>query len=771
VRNFTTTTSPPISSHNVLANWDFENGTSPWGWYTNGSGQFSTGTPTYHGSSAAIVSITSTGNNMQLYQTGLHLKGETTYRLVFNAYATAGRDMRVYVHKDTVGYDNFGLAETVDLGTGWQRWSRDFTTTNITDSTTHGEVRFWFVNNAEAGDVYHIDSVSLYAVTQDTVPPEPLTELLITPGREQFLDDEPVLFDASLSQGGTITSYKWYVDGVLVSNQATFMRYFPLLEEEASKQVAVRLEVTFDVNDYEYADDKTVSILIKRRPRSYYYLTDHLGSIRATVRGADKMLVDDFGTEWLFGASVLPQWAHASGSGFLLYDGRLTHQSSSPSVLVNASDDVLVDGNAAVYVRFSDATAYGSLIVRYANSYYYAAEIHNDSLYLIKCCANTRVVATRAFQHVIPVDEEHRLQVKAEGNTITVTLDGVYVLSWTDNGTGGDSPLANGKVGFAHAGGGPVHGVQWDDMVVTSGIPGQVITAEDYDPWGVVMDNRSYVLGNPDQRYKFTGKERDAETGYDYFGARYYDARIGRWISVDPLAEKYPASSPFAYAANNPAVCFDPNGMEVRVHGSLTLWISREKPGFMRALDIARSTSIGSKLFNQLHENSDILVALFEATPFGAAAQHWLFFDDEAQRYVLGPRTESTVFPIPKMRESWFASGRDEWYAVKGRRFFPIAFRGMYCDDKNLLFLVATIIHELQHVALELQGIEDHHDSMGHIVDKDNQSRFDLARPGSWTYDMYRQAQNAVRNYWEEKLKRESEDPYDASYGGTWVHP
>jgi RHS repeat-associated protein len=272
------------------------------------------------------------------------------------------------------------------------------------------------------------------------------------------------------------------------------------------------------------------------------------------------MLVDDFETEWLFGASVLPQWTHASGSGFLLYDGRLTHQSSSPSVLVNASDDVLVDGNAAVDVSFSDATAYGSLIVRYANSYYYAAEIHNDSLYLIKCCANTRVVATRAFQHVIPVNEEHRLQVKAESNTITVTLDGVYVLSWTDTGTGGDSPLTSGKVGFAHPGGGPTNGIQWDDIVVTSGIPGQVITAEDYDPWGVVMDNRSYVLGNPDQRYKFTGKERDAETGYDYFGARYYDARIGRLFTVDPLASGFPGGSSYAYALDNPLRLLDLTG-------------------------------------------------------------------------------------------------------------------------------------------------------------------------------------------------------------------
>ncbi|HEX2963541.1 MAG TPA: RHS repeat-associated core domain-containing protein, partial [Ignavibacteriales bacterium] len=43
-----------------------------------------------------------------------------------------------------------------------------------------------------------------------------------------------------------------------------------------------------------------------------------------------------------------------------------------------------------------------------------------------------------------------------------------------------------------------------------------------------------------DSRYKFTEKERDLGTNYDYFGARYYDSELGRWLSVDPLASKYP---------------------------------------------------------------------------------------------------------------------------------------------------------------------------------------------------------------------------------------
>ena len=51
----------------------------------------------------------------------------------------------------------------------------------------------------------------------------------------------------------------------------------------------------------------------------------------------------------------------------------------------------------------------------------------------------------------------------------------------------------------------------------------------------------------------FTGKERDAETGFSYYGARYYDPELSAlFLSVDPRADKYPGISPYAYCAWNP---------------------------------------------------------------------------------------------------------------------------------------------------------------------------------------------------------------------------
>ena len=65
---------------------------------------------------------------------------------------------------------------------------------------------------------------------------------------------------------------------------------------------------------------------------------------------------------------------------------------------------------------------------------------------------------------------------------------------------------------------------------------------------------------NTDDKYKFTGKERDKETGYDYFGARLYDCEIGRWLQVDPSDEDSYGYSPYAYCFEDPITKVDLDG-------------------------------------------------------------------------------------------------------------------------------------------------------------------------------------------------------------------
>ena len=89
---------------------------------------------------------------------------------------------------------------------------------------------------------------------------------------------------------------------------------------------------------------------------------------------------------------------------------------------------------------------------------------------------------------------------------------------------------------------------------------GTVQETNHYYPFGGVFASSNNV-----QPYKYNGKELDTKKGlnwYDY-GARHNDATLGRWLVVDPLAEKYYAWSPYGYCANNPILNVDPSGMDI----------------------------------------------------------------------------------------------------------------------------------------------------------------------------------------------------------------
>jgi RHS repeat-associated protein len=87
-----------------------------------------------------------------------------------------------------------------------------------------------------------------------------------------------------------------------------------------------------------------------------------------------------------------------------------------------------------------------------------------------------------------------------------------------------------------------------------------------YDPWGVELQGLGYQEpGSKVNKYLYNGKEFNDHLGLNLFdyGARMYDASVGRWFTVDPLAElpSQIAHSPYVYAWNNPVGMIDPTGM------------------------------------------------------------------------------------------------------------------------------------------------------------------------------------------------------------------
>jgi RHS repeat-associated protein len=119
----------------------------------------------------------------------------------------------------------------------------------------------------------------------------------------------------------------------------------------------------------------------------------------------------------------------------------------------------------------------------------------------------------------------------------------------------------------------------------------RVVQEIEYLPFGeVVLDHRAPDDPAQPQLFRFDGKELDPETGLQYFGARYYDPKIGRWLSADPLYQREPEKmldkpselNLYVFGSNNPISTFDETGLENKP-------TVRQQINWLRKVDLAMS--------------------------------------------------------------------------------------------------------------------------------------------------------------------------------------
>ena len=152
----------------------------------------------------------------------------------------------------------------------------------------------------------------------------------------------------------------------------------------------------------------------------------------------------------------------------------------------------------------------------------------------------------------------------------TVTLGGVYGVATTSTFTRGEKSYE-----LTNHLGNVLSTITDKKIAVVSGSNSSLIdhftadiaTAQDFYPFGMLMPGRTYTASTAtNYRFGFNGKENDNEVKgvgdeQDY-GQRYYDPRVGKFLSVDPLTEKYPWYTPYQFSGNTPIWATDLDGLE-----------------------------------------------------------------------------------------------------------------------------------------------------------------------------------------------------------------
>jgi RHS repeat-associated protein len=161
-------------------------------------------------------------------------------------------------------------------------------------------------------------------------------------------------------------------------------------------------------------------------------------------------------------------------------------------------------------------------------------------------------------------------------------------------------------------------------------LDGDVVQHVEYVPFGeVFIEERNNTWNTP---YLFNAKELDEETGLYYYGARYYDPRISIFISADPMQEKYPFISTYAYTFQNPIKFIDPTGMGVESGGTkdcndengesydfssipfIGSYLQQFRDFFTIDIDMSSSESI-EMTFQELDEKEKVVDTVTELVP------------------------------------------------------------------------------------------------------------------------------------------------------------
>jgi RHS repeat-associated protein len=214
--------------------------------------------------------------------------------------------------------------------------------------------------------------------------------------------------------------------------------------------------------------------------------------------------------------------------------------------------------------------------------------------------------------------------------------------------------------------------VFFDDFTVEF-VKGPVIQQTDYDPFGLTLAEitREHETNN----FLYNGKElqKDFDLNWYDYGARMYDAALGRWHVIDPKAGKYYCWSPYNYVLNSPVMFVDPDGKDVKA--SRAFMASDYGPIFK---DLYENNAAYREIISDYEgRNSTLGLAMTQAAYNGALA--------ETESYTEAHHHSTEFYSKSSMTRKW---GTVDYHFSK-------------------IGLASTIIHEAIHSEMAANGESD----------------------------------------------------------------
>ena len=195
---------------------------------------------------------------------------------------------------------------------------------------------------------------------------------------------------------------------------------------------------------------------------------------------------------------------------------------------------------------------------------------------------------------------------------------------------------------------------------------GNVVERDSYYPYGERWNDGN--VEQADNHYRYNGKEEQSGFGLPYldYGARLYDPATGRWLTQDPMAEKYYGISPYAFCAGNPMRYVDMDGMRGVDKAGTLIWAKDRWTSYASDLErnlgeTLKATVTGRKQFEKLVNSPvNVVVSIDETTltsKYGYVQYKGINYNNRTEEYLPKSDIYLIVFYKSAVRRSMHSKG------------------------------------------------------------------------------------------------------------------